>query len=75
MSHVTALGGNIWLPPGVNLAQVPVQFPAQGVLEILEYPYDIVAFIHVPPVTHPHVIYINSEFDDEADPEEDLVLL
>lgn len=73
MSHLTALGGNIWLPPGVNLAQVPVQVPAQGVLEIPEYPSNSVASIHVPLVTPPPVIYINSEFDDEEDLEEVLI--
>ncbi|KAB2615282.1 hypothetical protein D8674_021870 [Pyrus ussuriensis x Pyrus communis] len=58
---------------GVNLAQVPVQVPAQGVLEIPEYLSDSVASIHVPQVTPPPVIYINSKFDDEDDPEGDLI--
>ncbi|KAM1467093.1 hypothetical protein ACFX2I_032236 [Malus domestica] len=73
MNHVTALGGNIWPPPGVNLAQVPVQVPAQGVPEIPEALSDSVVSIPVPSVTPPPVVYINSEFDNEEDPEEDPV--
>ena len=67
MNHVTALGGNVWPPPAVNLAQVPVQVPAQGVPEIPEDLSVNVAFIPAPSIAHPPVIYINSEFDDEED--------
>ena len=69
MNHVTTLGGNEWPPPGINLAQVP----AQGVPEIPEDLSASVAFIPAPLVTPPPVICINSELDDEEDPEEDHV--
>ncbi|KAB2622736.1 hypothetical protein D8674_024918 [Pyrus ussuriensis x Pyrus communis] len=68
MNHVTALGGNIWPPLGVNLAQVPVQVLAQGVPEIPKDLSDNVSFILAPSFTPPPVIFIHSEFDDEEDP-------
>ncbi|KAM1040908.1 hypothetical protein TB1_029487 [Malus domestica] len=58
---------------GDVMSHVLDQVPAQGVLEIPEYPSDSVVSIHVPPVTPPPMIYINYEFDDEEDPEEDLI--
>ncbi|KAB2634705.1 hypothetical protein D8674_038153 [Pyrus ussuriensis x Pyrus communis] len=73
MNHVTALGGNIWSPPSVNLAQVPVQVPAQGIPKIPKGLSYNVAFIPTPSVTPPPIISIHSEFDDEDDLEEDPV--